>query len=217
MDLSLKALVRKFVPSCFGDGEFKPAINARGDLCVAQSLPPKAELVRLGNTYTCAIATGSAFTYVAAWPTTRAELVLYNGESASGKTYVIDSAWMTSISSTAAAASLSLLAQYAPAIAAPTDDTAQLITSRSGKTAYPGSAKRAVAVTTMTANKWELVGHTPAGPSASIATSVYADLYGGWLLKPGATLGLAGVAGTAAGTAVLGVCWHEVQLDSVGS
>src|SRR4051812_35298353 len=69
-------------------------INGRGDQRVSQALPPKSELARLGLTYTCAIATASAFTYVNAWPTTRAELVLYNGEAGNGKSYVIDSVWM---------------------------------------------------------------------------------------------------------------------------
>lgn len=209
----MKGLTRLYAPANYADGEAKVQINGRGDLVVAAGLPPKTELARLGGTYSVQIATGSAFTYVAAWPTTRAELVLYNGETAGGKSYVIDSAWMVSVSSTAAAASLSLLAQLAPTISAPTDDANQLIVSRAGKTAYGGRAKRAVAQTTMTANKWELVGHTPAGPSASIATAVFAEMYGGWIVPPGGTIGFAGVAGTAAGTAIIGVCWHEVLLD----
>jgi hypothetical protein len=79
---------------------------------------------------------------VNAWPTTRAELVLYNGEPAGGKSYVIDSAFMADISSAAAAQSKALLAQLVAAATAPTDDTAQLITSRSGRapTALPTRA-----------------------------------------------------------------------------
>jgi hypothetical protein len=88
---------------------------------------------------------------VNAWPTTRAELVLYNGEPSGGKSYVIDSAFMADISSAAAAQSKSLLAQLVAAATAPTDDTAQLITSRSGRAlfgaAYSGKAKRALANT----------------------------------------------------------------------
>jgi hypothetical protein len=213
VDATLKGVVRRSGTQNYADGEAKTQITQRGDLLVAQALPPKTDLTRLGGTYSVQIATASAFTYVAAWPTTRAEIVLYNGESAGGKSYVIESAWMVSVSSTAAAASLALLAQLAPTITAPTDDATQLIVSRSGKTSYAGRAKRAVAVTTMTANKWELIGHTPSGPAASIGTGVFVEMGGGWIVPPGGTIGFAGVAGTAAGTAIIGCTWSEVLLD----
>lgn len=200
----------------YGDGNFGVAQNARGDLWVAQGLPLKAELVRQGDTWTCAIATGSAFTYVNAWPTTRAELVLYNGDP--NKLYVVDSAFMTDVSSAAAAHSKALLAQLAPAgtAAAPTNDTAQLITSRCGK-GYAGNAKRAVANTAFAvANKWEAVAAAVTANTATIGTTVFAELFGGWVVPPGAALCLAGLASTAAGTAVIGVTWHEVPLQLAG-
>lgn len=192
------------------------AVNNRGDHLVAQALPPKAELVRLGTTWTARIATGSAFTYVAAWPTTRAELVLYNGEAAGGKSYVIDSAWLYGVTSMAAAQPITLICQLVPAVATvPANDTAQLITSRSGKANYTGNARRAVANTAagQTTNLWEVIATSLVpSPTTNLGAAVYADLYGGFIVPPGGVFALNAVAGTAAGTAIIGVTWTEVQL-----
>lgn len=216
MQLSLNGLVRKLFAPDYSDGAFAAAINNRGDVCVAQGLPPKADLVRLGNTWHCSIATGSAFTHVAAWPTTRAEIVLYNGESAGGKSYIIDSAWAANVAtSITAAAAYTLIAQVVPGpVTAPTDDTAQLITSASGRgTNYSGKARRAVANTAFAvASKWEVLAAAPAGPAASIGLAVYAEVGGGLIVPPGAVLCLNLVVGTATGTASIGVKFHEVQL-----
>lgn len=213
----VKGWVRKYAASEYADGDAPVSMNPRGDVCVASALPLKSELTRMGNTWTCTIATGSAFTYVNAWPTTRAELVLFNGEPSGGKHYLVESAFMVDVTSAAAAQSKCLIGQLAlTGIAAPTDDTAQLIYSRSGKRAYSGQAKRAVANTAFClANKWEILASVNGNANtASIATSCFADLYGGWIIPPGGCLGLAGVASTAAGTAIIGVSWSEVQLPS---
>jgi hypothetical protein len=210
--------VRRTAVPDYNEGSTSPlGITARGEQLMVQALPPKAELVRLGNTFSVAIATGNAFTYVAAWPTTRAELVLHNGEAGGGKSYVIDSAFMVDITSAAAAQAKTLLGQLVPSGAAPTDDTAQLFTSRSGRgvygATYPGRAKRAVANTAFAiANKWEVLASVVNPNTASIGSALVAELYGGWIVPPGGVLCLAGLASTAAGTAIIGVTWHEVQL-----
>lgn len=191
-------------------------LNGGGERIVTQGLPPKSELTRLGNTWTCSIATASAFTFVAVWPTTRAELVLYNNEPDGGKSYIVDSAFLVNITSQAAAQPFSLLAQLAPpkTAAAPTSDANQLIYSRTGKPNYSGRALRAVANTAFAvANKWEIIGNAAVSPmTTNLGNSIYVDLYGGWVVPPAATFCLAGLAGTAAGTAICGVTWHEVQL-----
>jgi hypothetical protein len=219
MDASIQGLVRRSLVPDFG--EALPAyagLNNRGEQLMVEAMPLKTELTRLGNTFSVAIATGNAFTYVNGWPTTRAELVLYNGEPSGGKSYVIDSAFMADISSAAVAQSKALLAQLVAAATAPTDDTAQLITSRSGRAlygaAYPGRAKRALANTAagQIANRWEVIGATTTPNAATIGASLYVDLFGGWIVPPGAALALAGLASTAAGTAIIGVTWHELQL-----
>lgn len=196
----------------YGDGANFAAMNNRGDVCVALSLPPKAELVRLGNTWDVRIASGSAFTHVAALPTTRYELALYNGDPT--KSYVIDQVYHLSVSSMAAAGSIAIIGQVVSGIAALSDDTAQLITGRSGRT-YGGNAKRAVAGTTMVANKWSLLAtsNSGGGATAQIGLGSLAEINGGIILKPGDTFGVNVVAGTAAGTAIMGIVWHEVNLQ----
>ena len=204
----------------YADGNFAAVLNPRGDLAICEGLPIKTETVRQGNTWLCAIATGSAFTYVNAWPTTRAELVLFNGEASTGLSYVIDSAFMVDVTSAGAAQSKTLLAQLVPPGligTAPTNDATQLFTSRSGRNGYGGSARRAVANTTMgqSANRWEAIGSIQVPNAATTGAAVYTDLYGGYIVPPGAGFALAGLASTAAGTAIIGVVYHEVLLPVI--
>ena len=189
-------------------------LNNRGDLIVAFGLPQRADLIRQGQTWTCRMATGSVFTYVAAWPTTRAELLLYNGEPTYGKSYVIDSAWMYGLTSMAAAQPIDLIAQLAPVATIPTHDTAQLITGQNGKFTYGGFGRVCVANTTggCVANRWDLLASANAPMTTNLGLSVLADLWGKYIVPPGWVFGLAGIAGTAAGTALIGVTWSEVQL-----
>jgi hypothetical protein len=191
--------------------------NNRGDLAVAQALPSAADLVRLGASYQAVIASANAFTYVAALPTTRAELVLYNNAGVGGPSIVIDSAWMFNVSSQAAANPITLVVQNCAAglVAAPTDGTTTIVqTSLSGKTAgltRVGRALFALANTAFAlANHWEVVAANAA--TATLGLSVTADLRGKYIVPPTGAFCLAGVAGTAAGTAVIGVVYHEVQL-----
>ncbi len=181
---------------------------------MATNITLNPSIVAQGNAWALQIATASAFTYVAAWPTTRAELVLYNPAS-NTKSLIIDYAWMVDISSAAAAQSKALLGQLVPSASAtaPTNDTNQLIVSLSGKTAYDGNATRAVAQTYATANKWQLLGATNNVQAASIGAGLTVNLNGMYIVPPGAEFLLAGVASTAAGTASIGVAWHELVLS----
>lgn len=185
-------------------------ISKGGELLVAQGLPSKLELARLGLTWSVQIATGSAFTNVANMPTTRAELALYNGELAGGKSYVIDQISFLSLTSVTAASAATIIWQVG-APAALTDDTAQLINSPRGMV-YNGRAKRAVAVTTMVANKWTVAATGPTGAAASIGLAAVAEVRGGIIIPPGFTLGVNAVLGTATGTSLMGITWHEVEL-----
>lgn len=204
-----------FPPLLVDGSRASSRMNDRGELLVNQAMPSKAELVRQGNSYLVSIATGSAFTYVNAWPTTRAELVLFNGESLSGgKSLIIDTISMVDVTSAAAAQSKAILVQLAvPGTAAPTNDTAQLITSLSGKLSYQGNASRAVANTAFAlTNKWEVIGGTNNVQAASIGANVVCDVFGKYIVRPGACFCVAGLASTAAGTAIISVSWHEAQL-----
>jgi hypothetical protein len=210
--------VRTTSAPAYADGDEKvPAMNTRGELLVSQGLPAKAELVRLGRTITRTLPTGSAFTHVAAWPTTRAELVIQNGEAAGGKSYVFDSAWAANAATSIAAASAyTLLGQVVNSHAtAATDAATILTTNRAGYGGYTSLSKCAAANTTYgIASKWEVLASAPAGGAASIGLAVYADLDGGIILPPGALLLLNLITGTATGTAIIGATWHEVQLPA---
>ncbi len=193
-------------------------VNPRGDLLVAQTIPPYAELVRMGNTWSMRTATASAFNAVAALPTTLAAAILYNGESSGGKSYVIHSIFCTTIVTAAAATQYSLLAQVTPSplgvATAPTHSASTtLLTSRSGKTSYAGLAKRAVNVTTFFTDGWDVVGTNGGLAAANIGGGVFADIGGAIIIPPAGALGINVIAGTVntAGM-IVGCCWSEVQL-----
>jgi hypothetical protein len=188
--------------------------NNRGDQIMAMGLPQKAELVRMGQAWTVRIATASAFTYVAGWPTTRAEIVLYNGEAVGGKSYVIDSAYMYGITTMAAAQPITLVAQLVKVATVPTSSATQLINGRNGKKTYSGLGIVDIANTAagQIANLWDVVASGMAPMTTNLGAALYADLWGGYIVPPGYVFALAGIAGTVAGTAIIGVTWAEVQL-----
>jgi hypothetical protein len=194
--------------------------NNRGDYRVAQALPPLTELVRMGNTWTMRTATASAFNAVAALPTTLAAAILYNGEVAGGKSYVIHSLFCTTIVTAAAATQYSLICQVLPnpsgVATAPTHSaTTTLLNSRSGKASYTGLAKRAIGVTTFFTDMWEVVGTNGGLAAANVGGGVFADVQGGIIIPPGGALGLNVVAGTVntAGM-IVGCTWTEIQLTT---
>lgn len=192
----------------YGEGDSRVGLTNGGEQVIVQGLPQHTEVTRLGDSWSAVIPTASAFTHVADMPTTRAELALYNGDST--KSYVIDAAWWYCLTSITAASGATLIYQVAyPAVL--TDNTAILINSPMGKV-YNGRAKRALAVTTMTANKWAAIASGTTGPAASIGHGLFADVQGRIIVPPGATLGLNVVVGTATGTALIGVSWHEAVL-----
>ena len=196
--------------------EVQACFNSRGDLLVAQALPLQSEMARMGTVWTCRMATGSAFTYVNAWPTTRAELVLYNGEPVGGKSFIILRSFMGGIATMGAAQFFTLLGQLVPAVATvPAHDTAQLITSHNGKASYGGMGRVAVANTAagQTTNLWDVLASANAPMTTSVGASLTAELTGYYIIPPKGVFAMAGLSGTAAGTAIIGVTWAEVQLQ----
>jgi hypothetical protein len=218
-DVGVTRLVRRILVPDYSEGDQRAAgINNRGESLMSQALPERSELVRQGNSWGAQIPTGSAFTFVNAWPTTRAELVLWNGEPAGGLAYLIDRVWMANITSEGAAQPSSILAQLAPAalaVAAPTDNAAVLRQSLSGRVkTYTGNARLMVANTAFAlTNLWFSLGSGDMSPmTTNLGATCDKDVYGRYIVYPGAAFCLAGLAGTAAGTAILGVEWHEVKL-----
>lgn len=212
LNLTLYANVRQTAPETYSSGQSQVDQNPRGDLCVAPALLPKTELTRLANSWYTVIPTGSAFTNVAGMPTTRAELAIYNGYT-DATNLIIDQIWFASLTSITAAANITIIYQVVQ-VAALTDNTAVLISSPLGKV-YSGSVLKALAVTTMVANKWALVGAgTTGGAAASIGAGAVAEMAGGIIVKPGFTLGVNAVVGTAVGTSLMGILWHETKLPA---
>jgi hypothetical protein len=191
--------------------------NNRGDELVAQALPSKAELTRMGAMWTMRTATGSVFTAVVGLPTTLAVAILYNGEPSGGKSYVIDSAfYLNSATSFAAVNQVALIAQLqGPAVATkPTGSTTTtIINSCNGKPTYGGAALRAINVTTMVADYWTVLApSSTTTAAATLGLGVYAELWGGFIVPPGGAFGINLVSGIVTGTGIVGITWAEVQL-----
>lgn len=197
----------------YTEGDEKvPQMERGGELVVASGAPPGYAVTRLGLKWSAVIPTGSAFTYVNAWPTTRAEIVFRNVST--NKVAVFERAFCVDITSAAAAHSHALLAQLVAVHAAVTDDTAVLFNGRRNGETYTRSSvlEADLALTTMIANKWELIGQSINPNSASIGTGIVADMGGDWVVRPGGAIGFAAVGSTAAGTAIIGAVWSEYDL-----
>jgi hypothetical protein len=186
-----------------------PGMTTGAEALVVNGLPLKSEYVRLGQSWSMMIPTGSAFTNVATMPTTLAELILRNGEPGNGRSYLIDQIGFLSLTSVTAAAGVTII--YQVNASAVTDETAVLINSPIGAV-YGGKAERDLALTTFTANKWTPLASVGAGAAASIGLGVVAEVAGGIILRPGFTLGVNAVVGTATGTSLMSISWVEVDL-----
>jgi hypothetical protein len=189
-------------------------VNSRGDQIVAQGLPEQTEIVRLGESWQ--VSNASAFAPGTALPTTTAALTLWNGESAGGKSYVIDSVALTEIVVDATQSNMSTVVCMLgkPPVTAPTD-AALVIRSLSGRT-YGGRARTVVLSSTVVNDGWFPLG-TSAPAAAAAAGSAWKQmdwpLRGMYIVPPGASFNLHAlkVAATA-GQCILTVRWHEVQL-----
>jgi len=216
LDTDIYGLTRgTTVPNYADSVEAQPALNTRGEIIVAQGLPPLAELVRQGGSWQVLSAATAALTAV---PTTTAGHSLWNGEADTGKIYVIDSFGAVEIIvDVTQQNSLALFAAVeAGKFTAPTD-AALTKASLNGRNAG-GTNARTVAGATV-AGVW-----TPHGPSAPGATALAGaiwrvtefDARGLYVVRPGGLFSFA-VAKAAATASQIRyfVRWHEVQLSFV--
>lgn len=189
-------------------------LNSRGDMIVAQSMPERAEIVRLGDSWQ--VMTSAAIAPLTAVPTTTGALNLWNGEQSNGKCYVIDRVQVAEIvvdatqsNSTAVFACL-----VRPPVTAPTD-AALTIRSMSGRNAYSGRARTTVNAS-VTNDGWFPIG-TSAPTAAAAAGSGWKvtdiALNGLYIVPPGGQFCVhaAKVAATA-GQCHFSITWHEVQM-----
>ncbi len=212
----LLATVRRGLRGAYTDGVFQPEINNGGDLLVGQALPAHTELVRLGTRWSTSIPTANPFNSVALWPTTRAELVISNGENAGGKSYFIDTVWAFSNVTITVATSFTVLGQISNAgVALAANNTACLRTGSSGKI-YNGNAAIAIANASAfaIANKWTVLGQSAGHGTNTVGAGCFCDVNGRFVVPPGATFCVNVVASTAtATTMIMGIDWYELAVE----
>lgn len=216
MDVDIRGLVRaNTTPNYPDQEEGTPALTARGDVLVAQSLPELTDLVRLGGSWQVISAATAALTAV---PSTTSGITLWNGEADNGKVYAVDSFGCVEIVTDATQQnSLALFAAVeAGKITAPTDAS---LTKASLSGRPPGQTASRVAAAATVAGVW-----TPHGPSAPGATAFAGAVWrvhefqarGLYLVRPGGAFSIAAAKAVATASQIrYFIRWHEVQLSYV--
>lgn len=217
IDANIKGtVVGRSSPNYTEDQSAELAVDNMGLLQVAQSMPELAALVRLGQSYQVALAAGLAA--LTALPTTVAGLSLYNGEPATGKSYIIDSfgSWeavadVTQADVTALFAMNNVVPVTAPAA------TALTIRSLSGRV-YGGKA-RPVTTATVVNDGWFAHGAEAQGTTVTGAGGLQwkvneAKVKGMYIVTPGGQFNIQAVKAAAAVAAqqFFFVRWHEAQI-----
>jgi hypothetical protein len=178
---------------------------------VAESLPSKTEITRLGGSWATIMLTAVAA--VAALPTTAAQHLMRNGNSAGGKSFIIDKImYHMSVAPTDTDGSgVMVLAAVIPSQAAVTAAQAVLINGMSGQGTYNGNATFDDANTLAAAANWfplPMVAATPM-PTWTARTLLTADIDGGIIIPPGGGLAIAAYAIDTNMTGFPGFIWHE--------
>ena len=194
-------------------------MNNGGDLLVAQGLPERAEIVRMGNSFSAQHPAASAWTLLITIPSTLANLSLQNGEAAGGKSYVIERFWIKAVTSMASACALTPLSQVVPpGTALVADDATVLRMSLSGKVAPAGrTASKIVMASTATGcltDKWNHHQSVSLAATTNIATVIEVPCFGKYIIPPQGSFNINAQESVSGGTAIAGVEWHEVQLDA---
>lgn len=191
-------------------------VDPRGAILASQDLPERAELARLGGTV---IMRTDEVACVTAIPTTTAAHTLWNGESAGGKSYVIDRVTWTCTTSNAAASAFSLVAvvnKTATATVPATADTQAQTVYTTGK-GYAGKAKTSHAVTVVD-DVWFPIGISfVTALTATVGSQLDAPINGMIVLAPGYVMGVSCVAQSTTGKGKLAFWFHEVQIPTVTS
>lgn len=190
--------------------------NQYGELLTAQGLPPYTEMARLGGGYAVYQATVKPCLVVR--PSTVAMLTLLNGESADGKSYVIDRIGAHQIVSKAAEGRWCLWACLHP-MGAETlgGDIAISVTNWQGNLGGNrygglGLADEAEGVPD---NGWFPWGYSVSCEAAGTlpGSAVDVAVEGRLILRPGAALSLTGVGSTTDIDLHTFISWYEVKLD----
>jgi hypothetical protein len=188
--------------------------NSRGETLTAQSLPERAELTRLGNSWVIRTA---AVACVTAVPTTTAPASIWNGEPAGGKSYVIDNIGWVCTTSNAAATMFGLLAclNVLPLASQPASTDTLAISSLNGRK-YSGKAGMSHTVTVVDDN-WVALGNAgnTNALTATVGYTLWVPIEGLIIVPPGYLLNLAVIAQSTTAFGKFMVQYHEVQLPVV--
>ena len=192
-------------------------VNQYGELLTAQGLPPYTEIVRQGVGYSVYQETVKPVLVVR--PSTVSMITLLNGESADGKSYIIDRIGAHQIVSKNAAATFCLWACVHPmgVEAGVTGDIAISVNnwqSPLGSGWYGGLA-RCDEGEGVVDNGWYPWGYSTSCELAGSLPGAAIDVpvEGRIILRPGAALSLTGVGGTVDIDLHCFASWYEVHLD----
>lgn len=190
-------------------------LNLGGDAIFAQGLPERAEIVRMGYSFSAQMPAASAFTLLITIPTTRTELSLQNANAAGGKSYIIDRFWFKAVTSMASACWLTPLSQLVrPGTALVANDATVLRTNLCGSSnADSAQIVMASTATGCLTDKWNHHQGANVSPTTNIAACVEVLCYGRYIVPPQGSFNINAQESVSGGTAICGIEWHEVQLD----
>lgn len=191
-------------------------VDPRGAMYVSQDLPERAEIARLGSTV---IMRTDEVACQTAIPTTTAPHVLWNGESAGGKSLVIDKITWTCTTSNAAASAFSLLAVVNKAAAASVPATAdtQAQTVYTTGRGYSGKAKTSHTVTVVDDVWFPIGGAFVTALTATVGSQLEANINGLIVLAPGYVMGISCIAQSTTGKGKVAFWFHEAQIPTTTS
>ena len=214
VDLMVRGRVRGLVPkSTAEDSDENLVLTPRGELVAVQGMPPLAEIVRMGESYQSM--TTAAVAAVVVRPTVAALFSLWNGEKASGKSYIIDSVFAMVLVNPASIGGWGIwvmnnVVAGSSGIAKPAG-AALAIKSLTGRVAK-SSAVAAVGGAVVD-DGWfpagnGIIGHATAPPEPQLDV----DLKGMYIVPPGGMFNVHVVADLVTRTFLVGCRWHEAQL-----
>lgn len=192
-----------------------PVVNNRSEYVISQGLPSRTELVRMGNSWSTRLLTDVAG--VLTLPTTAAQHVFHNGESAGGKCYVVEQInFDIAVAPTDVDGGAGIIFQLSRgAVATVTAAQAVLVNSLSGKGAYGGLAVFDDANTIVDSGWTNLKTTSNMGFGAQYTahSMIYGDFEPGMIIiPPGGTLAVGLFCIDTTMTGRPSFVWHEVQI-----
>lgn len=221
-DVSVFAQIRGSVRQYFSSAqaEIQPMLGDGGELISAEGLPPLTEIVRLGNSWHAIASAGVAA--LTALPTTTSTLSLNNKDTATGKSFVIESfGSIQGVIDATQQDTMVLLAmnnrKTSAQASAGTLQAATQVASLSGKGSYGGVSELRSGATVVN-DVWVphqtigIIGPTLVG---DVFRAIEVNARGLYIVPPGGCFSIAIVKSAAAAAAQQFpfIRWHEVQLN----